>query len=126
MYFYRARYYDSITGRFINEDPIGFAGGDFNLYRYVQNNPVNLIDPEGLKSPLKKLFDIFTGAKRVGEDAGSECKKRFKDGCGKVSKLEICKDLLTEFKKENPDFIALNTFLLNCQEACEKKPKKNE
>ena len=48
LYYYRARYYDSIMGRFINEDPIGFAAGDNNFYRYVQNNPVNFVDPEGL------------------------------------------------------------------------------
>ena len=48
LYFYRARYYDSITGRFINEDPIGFAGGDNNFYRYTHNNPINFIDPSGL------------------------------------------------------------------------------
>ena len=47
LYFYRARYYDSITGRFINEDPIGFAAGDNNFYRYVQNNPINFVDPDG-------------------------------------------------------------------------------
>ena len=34
-------------GRFISEDPIGFAGGDSNLYSYVFNNPVNKIDPTG-------------------------------------------------------------------------------
>ena len=44
----RARYYDSDTGRFISEDPIGFAGGTVNLYEYVRNNPVLYIDPNGL------------------------------------------------------------------------------
>ncbi|HEV2114305.1 MAG TPA: RHS repeat-associated core domain-containing protein [Terriglobales bacterium] len=42
----RARYYDPVTGRFISEDPIGFGGGQ-NFYRYVANNPVNLVDPNG-------------------------------------------------------------------------------
>lgn len=49
MYFYRARYYDPKVGRFVTKDPIGFAGGDVNLYTYVRNNPVNYIDPAGLK-----------------------------------------------------------------------------
>jgi len=48
LYYYRARYYDPKEGRFLTKDPIGFAGGDVNLYRYVQNNPVNFIDPFGL------------------------------------------------------------------------------
>ena len=47
LYFYRARYYDPATGRFLSQDPIGFAAGDENLYRYVFNSPVNLIDPDG-------------------------------------------------------------------------------
>ena len=49
MYFYRARYYDPDSGRFISEDPIGFGGQDANLYRYVGNNSVNFVDPEGEK-----------------------------------------------------------------------------
>jgi RHS repeat-associated protein len=48
LYFFRARYYDSQTGRFISEDPIGFSGGDSNVYRYSFNDPVNLEDPSGL------------------------------------------------------------------------------
>jgi RHS repeat-associated protein len=48
LYYMRARYYDPSVGRFISEDPIGFAGGDVNLYGYVQNDPVNLVDPFGL------------------------------------------------------------------------------
>jgi RHS repeat-associated protein len=48
LYYYRARYYDPKAGRFISKDPIGFAGGDANLFKYAQNNPINRIDPSGL------------------------------------------------------------------------------
>jgi RHS repeat-associated protein len=53
------RYYDSDTGRFVSEDPVGLLGGDTNIRRYVQNNPVNEVDPLGLgywaKRPLQGL-----------------------------------------------------------------------
>ena len=48
LYFYRARYYDPSVGRFISKDPIGFAGGDVNVYAYVRNDSINWIDPSGL------------------------------------------------------------------------------
>lgn len=52
--YYRARYYDPISGRFLNEDPIAYAGGD-NFYPYVDNDPVNFADPRGLcPSPAPK------------------------------------------------------------------------
>jgi RHS repeat-associated protein len=53
LIYYRARYYDPSTGRFVSRDPIGLRGG-INQYSYVGNNPVNLIDPLGLQpqSPL--------------------------------------------------------------------------
>ncbi len=35
----------------ISKDPIGFAAGDANLYRYVGNGPTNATDPSGLESP---------------------------------------------------------------------------
>ena len=48
FYYYRARYYDPATGRFLSEDPLGFAAGDTNLARYVLNSPTNYVDPTGL------------------------------------------------------------------------------
>lgn len=43
----RNRWYDPEGGRFVNEDPVGFAGG-VNLYTFGGNDPVNGSDPSGL------------------------------------------------------------------------------
>jgi RHS repeat-associated protein len=51
LYYYRARFYDPAVGRFISEDPIGFAGGNVNIYSYVGNNPILFSDPSGLWDP---------------------------------------------------------------------------
>lgn len=48
LFFMRHRYYDAVTGRFIQRDPIGFAGGQTNLYAYAGNSVVGRIDPSGL------------------------------------------------------------------------------
>lgn len=44
-----ARDYNSSIGRWLTKDPIMFAGGDANLYGYVMQDPINLIDPSGLR-----------------------------------------------------------------------------
>jgi len=51
LLYYRARYYHPRLQRFIAEDPIGFLGGDVNLYGYVSDNPVMRRDPRGLWIP---------------------------------------------------------------------------
>jgi RHS repeat-associated protein len=56
LFYYRARYYSPMLGRFINEDPLGFEGSGPNFYAYVFDNPTNLVDPFGLESgDLDKL-----------------------------------------------------------------------
>jgi RHS repeat-associated protein len=65
IYEYRARYFDPSIGRFIGEDPMGFEAGD-NFYRYVENRPLDLVDPLGLstlvfhrESGLLYIYDGF-------------------------------------------------------------------
>jgi RHS repeat-associated protein len=58
LYFYRFRYYDPTTGRFLSEDPLGFVDS-FNLYPYVRNNPTNYIDPWGLQLGPPPWFNPF-------------------------------------------------------------------
>jgi len=48
FYYDHARWYDPQLGRFITQDPSGFAAGDADLYRYVNNSPMNATDPTGL------------------------------------------------------------------------------
>jgi RHS repeat-associated protein len=48
IYDYRNRFYLPSLGRFIQSDPLGFGGGDANLFRFCGGDPVNGSDPSGL------------------------------------------------------------------------------
>ncbi|MDP0490685.1 MAG: RHS repeat-associated core domain-containing protein [Verrucomicrobiota bacterium JB023] len=67
LYENRRRFYDPAQGRFLTADPLGYQGGDFNLYTYVRNLPLMLTDPTG-ESPaigygnLVKLILFYTKA----------------------------------------------------------------
>ena len=56
MYYYRARYYSPVLGRFISRDPIDYAGG-MNLYEYVGGGAVDAGDPMGLTRYQKDTAD---------------------------------------------------------------------
>ncbi|MEY2501722.1 MAG: hypothetical protein QOI07_2056, partial [Verrucomicrobiota bacterium] len=62
LYDYRNRMYQRELGRFMQPDPKHFAAGDYNLYRYCHNDPVNKSDPTGLfwrfsDPTLKRQFE---------------------------------------------------------------------
>jgi protein-glutamine gamma-glutamyltransferase len=62
--------YDPNLGRWLEEDPIGFDGGDMDLYRFVGNSPANAIDPSGLRLMIAgrvvhKFDDTYTRLRNV-------------------------------------------------------------
>ncbi len=65
-----ARDYDPHTGRWTSKDPIGFGGGDTNLYAYAGDDPINLIDPSGL---------LFGGTIDAGEAYGEAALESYAD-----------------------------------------------
>lgn len=65
-YYYRARYYNAAAGRFLSEDPLGYAGSETGLSAYVDNAPSNFTDPLGLfnfgSAAVGSLYGAATGA----------------------------------------------------------------
>ncbi len=57
LYYFGYRYYAHWIGGWINPDPLGPEDSE-NLYLYVHNNPINLIDPNGLQSTSSDLHVI--------------------------------------------------------------------
>src|SRR3989337_3944057 len=68
-----ARDYDPSIGKWTAKDPIDFSGGDVNLFNYVGNDPINWIDPFGLKQRMiginngkPVVVNSQTGAMSIG------------------------------------------------------------
>jgi RHS repeat-associated protein len=81
LYDFRNRDYSPTLGRWLQQDPVGYAGGTPDLYQMEGNNPVNTVDPEGLEpipgevfinGPgryliIKDLVARFVGGNKYGE-----------------------------------------------------------
>jgi RHS repeat-associated protein len=63
-----AREYDPRVGRWTGKDPIGFGGGDINLYTYNLGDPVGYIDPSGLSGMLTIYSSDNTSSSAPGWD----------------------------------------------------------
>jgi len=71
LYYYRARYYEATSGRFVSEDPIGFGGGDLNLYAYVGGDATLKVDPSG-----HQLICPFFNPGCIQQQHLSDCAKK--------------------------------------------------
>jgi RHS repeat-associated protein len=67
LYYDRARFFNANTGRFISEDPIGFGGGDPNLYRYVFDASTEFLDPYGLVATRRGPYNNTPQARAQAE-----------------------------------------------------------
>jgi RHS repeat-associated protein len=72
VYEYRARLYHSGLGRFMSEDPKLFDAGDYNLFRYCHNDPIDLTDPMGLEVGFGESLIPVWGSGRMAYDAFNE------------------------------------------------------
>ncbi|MFZ5723956.1 MAG: RHS repeat-associated core domain-containing protein [Pseudomonadota bacterium] len=77
-----ARDYDAEVGRWTTRDPIGFDGGDTNQYAYVGNDPLNRIDPAGLRDVIVAIWaarpaELSPGHVFVGEMNGTTITSQF-------------------------------------------------
>jgi RHS repeat-associated protein len=70
LYYFRARWYDPVSGRWLSKDPIGISGG-LNLYAFCGNNPVNFTDPMGtaILSPGSEVWHEMSDGSLAGYDA---------------------------------------------------------
>lgn len=66
LYYYRSRFYDAGSARFISDDPFGSLGGR-NRYAYASNDPIDLVDPSGLFNSAQ-FFGSLGGA--IGNGLG--------------------------------------------------------
>jgi len=62
LYDYRNRLYNPELGRFMQPDPKEFGAGDYNLYRYCHNDPVNKTDPMGLQTFMIEIPPVLIEA----------------------------------------------------------------
>lgn len=78
LYYNWHRYYSPQLGRYYQVDPLGLQGGDYNVYRYANGNPIMYIDPYGLYSWRDFWYDAGQFAVGFGDAASLGITKKIR------------------------------------------------
>lgn len=113
LLFMRARYYNPRLMRFLNADPIGFAGG-LNHYAFVGNNPISFTDPWGLCKDesvdwwdvVVILADVTATVVRTNVRAADTTARTLWDATSTVG--ETLHDVETTLGARKPDYYSAN------------------
>jgi RHS repeat-associated protein len=87
LYYYKARVYDPITGRFLQTDPIGYKD-DLDLYAYVEEDPLDKTDPTGLLGVLLSGTVWFATGELAGYGSAGVAISVSRDGHVEIGAVE--------------------------------------
>jgi RHS repeat-associated protein len=119
LYYYRARYYDSVKGRFLQRDFEGYVDG-MNLYEYVGDNPVQGLDPSGLETYGECFAKCF---KDIDKTMYAQAVRTCADQCKGKKGPGNCHAYTCE--KEDGPFAWKTGFFPGTREICKADPKNN-
>ena len=114
---YRNRFYHTALGRFVTRDPIGYDGEHENLYRYIQNKPIFVLDPLG----LYYIEVTCTGTLKLSSYRIKPKDKNKTKGIVKTVETEIYKQFKVQ-EQTKPFFSQSITFGKECKDDEEAVP----
>jgi len=96
------RDYDPETGRWLARDPMLLVSGQFNFYSYIENDPVNAVDPTGLSWEcfIEKMLENFDQTKEFADPIGKILNELGVDTGTDLSTKEIFKEGLKNYLKQ--------------------------
>jgi RHS repeat-associated protein len=109
LLYFKHRYLSAKLGRFLQPDPIGYTGKDFNLYTYVQNSPLKYADPMGLdpektkkpeRSDWQKYLDEFSATAQIKAKQAYQALESMLNGPAKT--LNDITAIVEKWKKKYP------------------------
>ncbi len=117
LYYLRARFYNPVIGRFIQEDT--YYGDGLNLYTYCHNNPVGYVDPSGHEGSCPWKQTAMSKLEEAGIQNATEVYENLKQECnGNLNEV---------IKKINEEYVNFGTRYDNASDITrsmrENKPK---
>lgn len=102
LLYMRNRYYDPLTGRFTQEDPLGLAGG-LNAYGYASGDPIDYADPFGTCPFLQAICSFFTSLLHSSPQSAEEQRQS-----AAITKAVEARIIADEEEGEDAEEIALD------------------